>query len=512
MLLRCRINKCLPKAITCLLLCIFPATIFCQLPDDSVNLSFENENIEKVLEEITLQTGYFFTYDASLISNSKKTSVQAKNIKLKNALDLIFNNPELTYELIDKNIVIFKKNIPTPSQLASESDPTRLRIKGIVKDRQTGEKLPFATINIHNTRKGIIANLQGEFSFVYPAEKENPILVVSVIGYKNAYVHVNPDNADKLEIELEQNVISLQEVLIRYQNPVEIITSLRENIPSNYFSERSSMTAYFREYVQKNTDFITFSEAVIGIDKSPYNQFMKFDNVQVIRGRKMQNISREDSVLLKIQSGVNTVLQLDIIKNLPDFLSAEFANDYQYEFRNIVAFRNQYVYHIGFKPKEYSANSQYRGDLYINKDNYSLLSVEFEVDSRDLRKNPERFLIRKSRFIRIKPLKASYKVEYRSTESKYHLSMVRAEVKFRIRKKNEWIGSQYTIALELAVTEVDPETRTKIPRRQRLNPNTILSDEEFTYDPDFWGNYNIIEPEASLQSALKKMGIEWTDY
>ncbi|MGC9342203.1 MAG: carboxypeptidase-like regulatory domain-containing protein, partial [Bacteroidales bacterium] len=391
-------------------------------------------------------------------------------------------------------------------------DPNRLRIKGTVKDKATGEELPFATIIIHNTNKGIISNLQGEFSFVYPASKENPILVVSVIGYKNAYVHVNPENSENLKINLEKDVISLQEVLIRYQNPKEIITNMRENIPGNYLSQRSSMTAYFREYVQKNNDFLTFSEAIIGIDKSSYNQFLKFDNVELIRGRKVQNISSEDSVLLKIQSGVNSSLQLDIIKNLPDFLSAEFADEYQYEFRNMVSYKNQYVYHLGFKPGENINTSQYRGDLYINKEDYSLLSAEFEVDPRDLRKNPERFLIRKSRFIRIKPLKASYKVEYRSTAGEYHLSMVKAEVKFRIRKRGEWIGSQYNIVLELAVTEVDPGTRNRIPRKQRLRPNSVLSEEEFTYDPEFWGNYDIIEPEASLQSALKKMGIEWTDF
>jgi hypothetical protein len=272
------------------------------------------------------------------------------------------------------------------------------------------------------------------------------------------------------------------------------------------------MTAYFREYVQKDDNFVTFSEAVIGIDKGPYTNFLKLDNVQVIRGRKMENISPEDSVLLKIQSGVNSSLQLDLIKNLPDFLSSEFEDEYQYEFRNMVSYKNQYVYHLGFKPGENFNTSQYRGDLYMNKKDFSLLSAEFEVDPRDLRKNPERFLIRKSRSIRIKPLKASYKVEYRPTAGEYHLSVVKAEVKFRIRKKGEWIGSQYNIVLELAVTEVDPGARTRIPRKQRLRPNSVLSEEEFTYDPEFWGNYDIIEPEASLQSALKKMGIEWADY
>jgi hypothetical protein len=59
----------------------------------------------------------------------------------------------------------------------------------------------------------------------------------------------------------------------------------------------------------------------------------------------------------------------------------------------------------------------------------------------------------------------------------------------------------------MAVTdwEVFPENR--IPRgRDRIKSSIILSDEAQGFsDPDFWGEYNIIEPDKSIESAIRKI-------
>jgi hypothetical protein len=40
---------------------------------------------------------------------------------------------------------------------------------------------------------------------------------------------------------------------------------------------------------------------------------------------------------------------------------------------------------------------------------------------------------------------------------------------------------------------------------EQLDPGVILADESFEYDPAFWGNYNTITPEASLQDVLERL-------
>ena len=39
-----------------------------------------------------------------------------------------------------------------------------------------------------------------------------------------------------------------------------------------------------------------------------------------------------------------------------------------------------------------------------------------------------------------------------------------------------------------------------------MKSSIILNDEALGFaDPDFWGEYNIIEPEKSIESAIKKI-------
>ncbi len=498
------------KWLIALFLLLAPPPVFSQLPELTVSIDLENKSRAEALEKVSMQTGLFFTYDSELLSGTNKISLNLEDIPLESALDSILRDPALKYRLIDKNIVIFRAN-PVEKLKEKEERSGTLRVTGTVKDKETGNELPFATVLINETKQGVISNLHGIFSLVIHKKNSDPILVASMIGYKNSYYHVDPDKTEDIVITMEKDLVPLQEVIIRYQNPAEIIHKMLDNISDNYIDEHSSMKGYFREYVQKNKDFITFSEAVIDIAKTPYS-LLRSDNVKVIKGRKLHDISQTDSVLLKIQSGVNSSLQLDVIKSRPDFLQPDFAQYYKLEFRNIVSYRNQQVYIVGFSPRQDPDYHLFRGKLYINTKDYALVAAEFSVDPENLRKNPGRFLVKKSPLIRIRPQKAAYRVEYRKKDAKYHVSMVQAKVSFRLRKKKQWFSSLYQIGIEMAITEVQPGIRTRIPRSERLKPGTILSDQEFSYDPSFWGDYNIIQPEASLQDALKKMGYEWKEF
>lgn len=60
----------------------------------------------------------------------------------------------------------------------------------------------------------------------------------------------------------------------------------------------------------------------------------------------------------------------------------------------------------------------------------------------------------------------------------------------------------------MVVTDIEPSA-TNIPIREAFGKDQILSDDvTLFFDKDFWGNYNIIKPEESLEKAvgeLKKM-------
>ena len=59
----------------------------------------------------------------------------------------------------------------------------------------------------------------------------------------------------------------------------------------------------------------------------------------------------------------------------------------------------------------------------------------------------------------------------------------------------------------MAVTDWEINTTDKRIRiKNRLRPTVIINDAISGFsDPDFWGEYNLIEPDKSIESAIEKI-------
>ena len=159
------------------LLTSFPVHSQESLPPVLISISSRNQSINQVLEEITLQTGYHFTYDASIINGKQKVQFNVSDLLLKDALDSLLRDPQLDYRSIDKNIVIYRKNEIAPTPISSTID--RALLKGRVVDKRSGKPLPFATIALLETSLGSISNQEGEFYFKVPLDLPDPMMVIS---------------------------------------------------------------------------------------------------------------------------------------------------------------------------------------------------------------------------------------------------------------------------------------------------------------------------------------------
>ena len=65
----------------------------------------------------------------------------------------------------------------------------------------------------------------------------------------------------------------------------------------------------------------------------------------------------------------------------------------------------------------------------------------------------------------------------------------------------------YSLSSEMAITDWRlMEGKLDIDSKNRLKPSMIISDEVSGFsDPDFWGVYNLIEPDKSIESAINKI-------
>ena len=74
-----------------------------------------------------------------------------------------------------------------------------------------------------------------------------------------------------------------------------------------------------------------------------------------------------------------------------------------------------------------------------------------------------------------------------------------------MRHKRRFFAKIFETNFEMAVTKIDTNKIDKFKYRERLHPNTIMSKSELPYDAEFWGTQNYIEPEESIQQALKRI-------
>lgn len=179
-----------------------------------VTLNEKNVSIAAILEKITNETGVYFWYDNSIISN-KNVSVYCKNLPLEKALDEICIDQSFIYEKINNNIYTFKKkeivvtkNTPAVTENLPPLPPP-VHIKGRVTDEK-GQPLIKASIIVKGTRYGTTTNENGEFSL----DVSNTVthLIISYIGYENVEVNIN--GRTEFNIILKSTTEQQQEVVV----------------------------------------------------------------------------------------------------------------------------------------------------------------------------------------------------------------------------------------------------------------------------------------------------------
>ena len=114
-------------------------------------------------------------------------SVRSKSGKITDILDDIFKGTDISYTVIDKQIILSKSNKVNQTAKA-------IQIKGTVKDA-LGEPLIGVSVLVKGTSNGTVTDLDGRFSLNVSV---GDILEFSYVGYAAQSVTVK--NATPLDI------------------------------------------------------------------------------------------------------------------------------------------------------------------------------------------------------------------------------------------------------------------------------------------------------------------------
>lgn len=381
-----------------------------------------------------------------------------------------------------------------------------ITVNGLVRDKDSKKKLEYVNVSIPGTNIGTITNTEGEFTIKVPTTQKTSTVEVSHIGYLSTQIPVNGTNLSELTVYLTPNSNILDEVVIRARDPRFLVEEALNKVPENYSAKHNMLTGFYRETAQKGRRYINISEAIIDIYKTPYSREIDQDRVQIYKGRKLLSQKRGDTLVVKLLGGPNLSIFLDVVKNPDILLDKETLSHYAFRMEEPVMIDNRAQYVISFQPQVIMPYALYYGKLYIDKDKLAFTRAEFKLSMDDINKATQAILKKKPFGLRFKPTEVSFLVNYKEINDKTYLSYIRNEVKFKCDWKRRLFSTNYTIMSEMVVTDMKEENVTNIPYKVSFKSSQSLSDKVTDFaDEDFWGNYNIIEPTESLESAVSKL-------
>ncbi|QZT38553.1 TonB-dependent receptor [Halosquirtibacter xylanolyticus] len=173
--------------------------------EEDVDINLKNKPLIEFFQAIEQQTEYVFVYKTSTINSNRKISLDVKGEELKDVLDEMLDQNNLTYTLENNKIIISENNSSINTQATQASN--KLVIKGSVVDDQ-GTPLPGATLVIKGTTQGTITDFDGNFSLTNVPK--GATIVFSYVGMSSKEVIADKTN---FKIQLESDAVNLQEVV-----------------------------------------------------------------------------------------------------------------------------------------------------------------------------------------------------------------------------------------------------------------------------------------------------------
>jgi len=378
-----------------------------------------------------------------------------------------------------------------------------ITISGIAKDSKSHEAIVFATVSVPGTEIGTVTNSEGEFTLKIAKSLDAKNLEISHISYTTASFPIE-DSREKRNFYLDPHVFQLSEISILPDDPRSIVMLALNKINRNYPEVPNKMTGFYRETIRQRRDYLSISEALIDIYKAPYHGIQS-DQVKIIRGRNGSNVKKADTLMVQLQGGPNVALLLDIVKNTDLSIGLDDLNNYNFELVSFVTIDDKLNYVISFTPNVEKPEPLYFGKLYIRQDNLAITMAEFSLDISDAEKAARQFVQKKPLGLIFQPTSTTYLVTYKEQNGRYYLNYVRIELKFKCDWKKRWFKDTYSIVSEVAITDRSESNPVRFAHQDVFRQNMILANEiESFTDTDFWGAYNIIEPEEAIQTAIKK--------
>ena len=472
------------------------------LLDREVNLNRTSGEIDQLLREIARKGKFSFTY-TSQIQTQRMSSVLSNRQTVRDHLADIFRYDSI--QILEQN----KKILLIPLIRKQKTIPTFRVVKGLLIDERTRKPLAYSNIFLSNKSIGTISNSAGRFEIKITSSEIDDTLGFSHIGYEMVSIPVATIDTGTLIIRLKAERIQIKEIVVKPLDPIYILTKAIENIPFNYDRKPAIYTGFFRESSLQDNKNVSLSEAIVNIFKEPYTS-SRDDQIKIFKGRKGNNTDVKEYVEFIVQGGLYNTLQLDIVKNHPTFLDADYFALYEYQVERVITHFERLTYVITFQQREGVKYPCYKGKIYIDVGTLAIVGSSFEMPETGMVYAAGIYIKKSPRHTGVKPLNARYQVFYRYYNNKWNLSNVRSEILIRVRrrkdKQQDRFNSVFASISEFVITNKDTANIVRFKTDEISRPRDILERQIGSTDYEFWGDENIIIPDEPIEKAIIRIG------
>jgi hypothetical protein len=387
-----------------------------------------------------------------------------------------------------------------------EDSTSYTTVTGKVIDLATKAPVVFASVFKTGTSVGTVTNSDGEFVLKIPGKSTDGSVSISFIGYKNKSIPLLGLLNEMNTITLESYAIPLDEVVVKSIDPEQLLKTALVKVRDNYPTSPEMQTGFYRETIKQNRSYVSISEAVLDIYNSGYRDNFDVDRVKIYKGRKSKDVKKMDTVLVKFQGGPRTAMYLDVIKNPSVILDNDMFEYYDYKLAGMVTINNRNNYIVEFSAKKETDIPLYQGKFNIDVEKTAVTGVDFKIDEKSLEKASSVLVKKKPVTMKMDVLSGNYMVNYREMDGKFVLNYVRSEVIFKSKWEKKLFKSIITTMFEMAITDRETENIEKIPAKETVKFKDVFAEQVSAFeDKDFWGEYNFIKPDESIQVAIEKL-------
>lgn len=469
-----------------------------------VNVNQKNQTLDLILDQISWQANVFFSYDASLINAHDKRSINANNTSLYTILNQLFDTRKFNFSELENQIIITQKNNLSDLQ-NTVSDSIAVKyffLTGKLIEERKGKPIKYASVSVFNKPIGTMSNTDGEFLLKLHPNNIHDTLIISCMGYAQITLPASQLLDEDLFI-LQPVSIRIKEVKVTATTPAKILNGVRENLAKNYSSNIKLMTAFYRETVKQNNDYINVSEAVMEILKAPYNNSFRSDLVRLLKSRKSRDVQPFKWLNFKLMGGPFNITQLDVVKTMESFIDPKYEELYNYQISKVIWYNNQPVYVIRFHPVSTNFFPTFEGEIYVHRETFALVHANYRIDKSGLKKAEEFMIKKKPRKVKARPSDVQYLVSFQQYQGKWQLLSAQSSVKIKVRSKRDKLNSEFHSVSDLLITNIEQTELKRFTKDEKFTQYDIFVEKLGSFDEKYWENYNIIKPNEDLRKAFK---------